>query len=81
MLEGFPSTQLKPILRPRTELRSGLPIILFDTAIRFDQWVVGQDEVAKCPLFASAAEISRFQVDRTRATWVLFDMTQALQIK
>ncbi len=44
-------------------------------------WVVRQDGVANCSLFASATEISRFQVDRTRVKWVLFDMTRALQIK
>jgi hypothetical protein len=44
-------------------------------------WVVRQDEVAKCPLLTSATEISRFQVDRTRVKWVLFDMTSALQTK
>ena len=44
-------------------------------------WVVRQDAVAQCPLFKSASELSRFQVDRTRVTWVLFDMTSALQTK
>lgn len=44
-------------------------------------WVVRQDTVASCPLLASATELSRFQVDRTRSTWVLFDMTSELKTK
>ncbi|MBI1281293.1 MAG: DUF2723 domain-containing protein [Anaerolineaceae bacterium] len=44
-------------------------------------WVVRQDETADCGRLASATEISRFQVDRTRIIWVLFDMTSALQTK
>lgn len=38
-------------------------------------WVVRQDAVNSCPLLAPAIELSRFQVDRTRTTWVLFDVT------
>lgn len=38
-------------------------------------WVVRQDAIQTCPLLASAIELSRFQVDRTRMIWVLFDMT------
>ncbi len=44
-------------------------------------WVVRQDAVAQCNLLTSATELSRFQVDRTRVTWVLFDMTSAAETK
>ncbi|MEP6986488.1 MAG: glycosyltransferase family 39 protein [Chloroflexota bacterium] len=44
-------------------------------------WVVRQDAVAQCPLLASATEISRFQVDRTRVIWSLLDMTSSVQTK
>ncbi len=44
-------------------------------------WVVRQDAVASCPLLASATELSRFQVDRTRLTWVLFNVTSAVETK
>ncbi len=44
-------------------------------------WVVRQDIIVTCPSLTSATEITRFQVDRTRAKWVLLDMTSALQTK
>jgi hypothetical protein len=51
-----------------------------DTA-RSVWWVVREDAVNSCPLLASATELSRFQVDRTRTIWVLLDVTPATQTK
>ena len=54
------------------------PIFDIDTSV---WWVVRQDAVNSCPLLASAIELSRFQVDRTRITWVLFDVTSMVETK
>jgi hypothetical protein len=56
-------------------------ILLPSAPIHMTLWVVRQDAVAGCPLLAAATEISRFQVDRTRVEWVLFDISSTRQIK